>query len=453
MQGDDEGAPALTRKSREAVSAGAEAALTRKSRLALAPGAEGAGEESQESQEAWIHTMMAQMIFDSLIVLNGVVVGIETDHRAQDDNGAGWLFIESLFLSLFLVEVCLRMHAEGEEWFFSPWNIFDAVLVAIGTVSVCVFVPMGSSVNMRFLTLLRLLRLVRLMRIFRLGRLIRHSRELMLLVAGIGGAFRAMVWGLCLLFALIYVCALLVTRLVGRRCCLDDSVFNDAVAFPPGEDGGENENAGLYAELFGTVPRTMFTLFQFAAEFQPDICRAAWADGVAGLFLTAFLIAFTGLSNIVLLNIISSVIVEVVCNLSAGNRQEEMATKKEQYLKRVEEEVDELMETLGIGEDEDFVYNDLRDRKAQRGITKVFRSAGLVPSDVKELWECLDPESKGAMSSTRMREALLRMKRPPDAKDLLRIEYTLDSLEGKVDQFVGMHAEVMRALQRIQSRP
>jgi len=435
MPDDDKGALPTRRSRRSAIKAAGEC--------------EGAGEKSEEF---WIHTPGAQMIFDSLIVLNAVVVGIETDHRADADNGAGWIFIECVFLSLFLLELCLRVRAERAAWILSPWNVFDALLVAIGAVSVCVFVPMGNSVNIRFLTLFRLLRLVRLMRVFRLGRLIQHNRELRLLVAGIGGAFRAMVWGLSLLFALIYVCALVVTRLVGRRCCLDDSVFNDAVAFPP-EDGAENENAGMYWELFGTMPRTMFTLFQFAAEFQPDICRATWGDGFPGLLLTAFLIAFAGLSNIVLLNIIASVIVDVVCSLSAENRQEEIAKRKEKYLQKVEEEVDELLDTLEIGDDEDFVYNDLSDKKAQRGISKVFREAGLLHSDVKELLEILDPDSIGVMSSKKWRDSLLRLKRPPDSKDLLSIEASLDSLEGKVDKFVDMHAEVMRAIRRIESRP
>lgn len=200
------------------------------------------------------------------------------------------------------------------------------------------------------------------------------------------------------------------------------------------------------------MPRSMFTLFQFAVGFEPDICRATWADGVAGYIFTAFLILYTLLSGLVILNIMASIIVEVVMSISAKQQKEEEATQKEQDLKEVEEKVDNLFRTLDISRDQDLDYRRLN-CAGRKSVGKVFRSAGLVPSDAKEIFEILDMDLTGTVSPDECREGLLRLKRPPDPKDLLRIECNLCSLERKVDRFMGMHEEVMTALRHIDSSP
>merc|ERR1712217_497085 len=126
-----------------------------------------------------------------------------------------------------------------------------------------------------------------------------------------------------LLLMLIFISALLVTRLVGRRCCFGDKVFNDA------NWGDDAEDPEFYVGHFGTLPRSMFTLFQFTMEFQPDICRSTWHDGTEGYLFTAFLILYTMLSNLALLNIMASIIVEVIMTISASNHKEEKAIEKQ----------------------------------------------------------------------------------------------------------------------------
>jgi len=403
---------------------------------------------SEGGQAAWIHSMQAELFFGAWILLNALIIAIETDNRADDDNDWGWILIESIFNVVFLVEMLMRIVAERSRWPCSMWNMFDAVLVVIGIVDVWILLPAGATADIRFLTLMRLFRLLRLMRVLRVVRVLRNAKELLLLISGIAGAFKAMVWGMILLGFMIFICALLVTKIVGKRCCLGDKVFNDAISFPPAEDGSSNENEGLYFDLFGTMPRSMFTLFQFTAEFQPDIVRATWADGVEGYLFSFFLIFYALASNIVILNIIASVIVDVVMSISSSKREEEVAEAKEELRKEITGKVDELFQSLDINEDRTLQYGELFDKKTDH-VQRVFKAAGLLPSDAKELFSLLDKDSSGAVTPSEFRESLVRLKQAPDARDILRIEFSLKSMGSKVDKVMKAQANVVDVLSRI----
>lgn len=392
---------------------------------------------NEGAQAVWIHSMQAEVFFGAWILLNALVIAIETDNRADDDNDWGWILIESIFNVVFLVEMLMRMVAEGSRWPCSMWNLFDAVLVVIGVVDVWILYPAGATADIRFLMFMRLFRLLRLMRVLRVIRVLRNARELLLLISGIVGAFKAMVWGMILLGFMIFICALLVTRIVGKRCCLGDDTFTEAVF-----------DEGQYSDLFGTMPRSIFTLFQFTAEFQPDIVRATWEDGAEGYLFTLFLIFYALASNIVILNIIASVIVDVVMGISASKREEEKAEEKEEARKEITGKVDQLFQSLDINEDRMLQYSELFDKNTDH-VQRVFKAAGLLPSDAKELFRILDKDSNGIISPLEFRDSLARLKQTPDAKDILRIECSLESVGSEVDKFIEAQAKVVDVLGRI----
>jgi Ca2+-binding EF-hand superfamily protein len=383
-------------------------------------------------------------------------LAIETDHKPDDDDFyAGWFIVDSIFNLVFLVEMLMRMFVEREKWMYNAWNVFDAILVAIGIVDVWILPLTDSNANMRFVTLLRLFKLAKLGRVLRVLRLMRNTKELILLISGIFGAMKAMIWGVVLLGIMIFISALLVTRLVGKQCCLGDDAFSggaDKLDHAP-EDGSYTAEAiegrkAEYEELWGTMPRSMFTLFQFTAEFQPDYVRTTWFDGFEGYIFTFWLIGYTLLSNIVILNIIASIIVEVIMSISASDREEEQAAEKEELMKEINEKVNDLFKNLDIDESKSLNTGELMDKKSEH-VQKVFKTAGLAPTEATQLFQILDKDQTGTISPAEFRDGLTRLKRPSDPKDILRIEYNLGAVEAKVDQFIETQTKVVETLTRI----
>lgn len=272
----------------------------------MLPSAEPALPESQSNKnmkadamvQPWIQSTRAGFFFGVCIALNALLVGFETDLRnASNDGHYGWFIADSVFNLVFLVEVLLRIYASWQTWLKDWWNVFDVFLVLAGVLDTWVLSFTKSfDVDLGALTTLRVLRLMRLLRLLRV---FQFCKELMLIIKGLLNAMRAMFWGVLLLLITIFMSSILITRFVRGSGLEEDSHMKD----------------GFYDERFGSLFRTSFTLFQFTMEFQGDVCLRALQDGVA---LTLFLIVYTCFTNITLLNIIMSIIVDTILSISKG---------------------------------------------------------------------------------------------------------------------------------------
>lgn len=101
-----------------------------------------------------------QNFITGVILLAGVVVGIETYPSVVDAYGTALHLLDKVILAIFVVEVVVKMGAEGHRpwrYFLDPWNVFDFVIVAV-----C-FLP----VDAQYLAVLRLARLMRVLKLVR----------------------------------------------------------------------------------------------------------------------------------------------------------------------------------------------------------------------------------------------------------------------------------------------
>jgi voltage-gated sodium channel len=121
------------------------------------------------------------------IVLNAIVLALETYPALARDYGEALHAANGAFLAYFTVEIAIRIVAHGRRpWAFfrSGWNVFDFVVIAVA------YLP-GVRENATF---------VRLLRVFRLFTLL---PDLRVLVAGMVRSFRPL-GSLALLFALVF---------------------------------------------------------------------------------------------------------------------------------------------------------------------------------------------------------------------------------------------------------
>lgn len=96
-----------------------------------------------------------------IIVLNALVLGLESFPGVAARAGDELRVIDHVFLGVFVVEIAVRLAASGFHvlrFLRSPWNAFDSAIVAAA------FVP-GLAANTTVLRLVRLLRVARLLRL------------------------------------------------------------------------------------------------------------------------------------------------------------------------------------------------------------------------------------------------------------------------------------------------
>lgn len=95
----------------------------------------------------------------ALIVLNGVLVGLETSHSVVERFGSVILWAHHLILAAFIAEAALKITAVAPQWrryFGDGWNLFDFTIVVLS------LLPFTGELSMvaRLVRLLRVLRLV-----------------------------------------------------------------------------------------------------------------------------------------------------------------------------------------------------------------------------------------------------------------------------------------------------
>lgn len=198
-------------------------------------------------EQAWVTNFII-----GVILFNAVLLGLETSDAVMAAVGPLILALDTACLIIFVIEIGLKLFAQGWRFFRSGWNLFDFVIVGIALVPA----TQGFSV-------LRALRILRVLRVISATpRLRRVVEGFITALPGMGSVF--------LLMALIfYIGAVMATKL-----------FSDA--FP---------------EWFGDLGSSAYSLFQIMTleSWSMGIVRpvmdrypSAWAFFVPFIVITAF---------------------------------------------------------------------------------------------------------------------------------------------------------------------
>ena len=115
-----------------------------------------------------VHPLMyIEPLVAVLIVLNGIMIGFQTDPAYED--WSGWAYVDLTFQCCLLVEILFRMHLlRCRSYWWGPesyWNWFDLFLFASGLADVVLQFTGDKQSDMAATSLLRFCRLIRLVRI------------------------------------------------------------------------------------------------------------------------------------------------------------------------------------------------------------------------------------------------------------------------------------------------
>ena len=102
-----------------------------------------------------IEARTTQLIIIALIILNAIVLALETSATAVMAYGTTLKLVDQILLGVFVVELFLKAFTQGRQFYKDPWNIFDATVVGIALLPAT-----GSLSILRSLRILRILRLI-----------------------------------------------------------------------------------------------------------------------------------------------------------------------------------------------------------------------------------------------------------------------------------------------------
>lgn len=212
---------------------------------------------------ALVEAPLFQHFVTAVILVNAVTLGLETSATAMEAAGPFLIALDRIALTIFVIELTLKMIAYRLRFFRDGWNIFDFIIVAIA------LVPAAGPLSV--------LRALRILRVLRLLSVVPSLRKV---VASLIGALPGMGSIIAVLFLVFYVGAVLSTKLFGA-------------SFP---------------DWFGTIGGSMYTLFQI-------MTLESWSMGIVRPVLEVypyawvFFVPFIVLTSFMVLNLFIAIIV------------------------------------------------------------------------------------------------------------------------------------------------
>jgi voltage-gated sodium channel len=279
-------------------------------------------DDKLHEHDHWIKTQKADLVFGCVIALYGALTGIDVQIQVVPIEISAELEltlfgIQVAFMLVFLVELALRIRADGCKFFLfwrNPAGFFDTLIIVIGTIEL----SMKFFFDPGVLSAVGVMRVFRLLRLVRIVRVLLVCKELKLLAVGMFASLSAVFWAFVLLSMLMYLGSLVCVILLGEHDSLK--------------------------EYFGSVPMGLYTHFVVVTfEAWPDISDAVM-EADSG-FWALYFMGFIMVSSMALMNLVTG----VVCDKLMGGdsaADESIGPRDQCALAAYEEELDQTREQL-----------------------------------------------------------------------------------------------------------
>jgi voltage-gated sodium channel len=215
---------------------------------------------------ALVESRWTERFITTLIVLNAVTLGLETVPAVMERVGPLLLAFDNAVITVFVIEIALRIAVHRLTFFRQPWSIFDFVVVGIAIVP--------ATEGFQVLRALRILRVLRMITV--VPSLRRVVGALAAALPGMGSIF-------LLLGLVFYVFSVMATKLFGAT-------------FP---------------EWFGSIGASAYTLFQI-------MTLEGWSMGIVRPIMEtypyawAFFVPFILTATFIMLNLFIGIIVSAI---------------------------------------------------------------------------------------------------------------------------------------------
>lgn len=223
----------------------------------------------RDSARRLVDSPATQRTITAVILINAAVLGMETSTWMTDRVGDLLVWTDRMALSIFVLELLVKIYAYRRRFFLDPWNIFDLLVISIS------LVPVTESLS--------ILRALRVLRLLRLVSLVPSMRRV---VATLLNAIPGMASIIGLLVLMLYVAAVMGTQLFGAQS----------------------------PDHFGDLGTSLWTLFVAATgEGWPDVAEDVMA---AQTWAWVFFLVYVLVSTFVIINLFIAVLVSAAEQVS-----------------------------------------------------------------------------------------------------------------------------------------
>lgn len=215
-----------------------------------------------------------------LIIVNAIILGLETDKGIYATYGPVLEVLDRIILAIFVAELAARFFVHGKAMLKDPWSVFDILVVGVA------LVPATGNLSV--------LRALRILRVLRLVSAVPSMRRV---VSGLLTAIPGMASIAVLMLLILYVSSVMATQMFGA-------------AFP---------------DSFGTLVASIFSLVQI-------MTMEGWAD-ISGPVMAefswawVFFLIYMLVTSFAVLNLFIGIIVDAMQTeaLDEMQREEEEA--------------------------------------------------------------------------------------------------------------------------------
>ena len=224
----------------------------------------------------WVERPRVQQAIMALIIINAIILGLETVPTVMAGYGEILITIDKFILGVFVIEILLRIIAHRLRFFRDPWSIFDFAVVGIA------LVPSSGP--------FAVLRALRVLRVLRILTIVPSMRRVV-------GALLDSIPGLSsialVLMLLYYVFAVIATKLFGAN-------------FP---------------QWFGSIGESLYSLFQI-------MTLESWSMGIVRPVMEVhpnawiFFVIFILIATFTMLNLFIAIIVNAMHSFTEEENRE-----------------------------------------------------------------------------------------------------------------------------------
>jgi len=174
----------------------------------------------QEVLSKYVASWQFELFFTCLIMANAVMLGVQVEYTALNRGQPApiaFYGLQQTFTSMFLLELVLRLLAEGQQFFCSRWNILDLLIVLASVLEFTmqsISVEEIESVSTTHFRIFRLVRITRFARVIRIVKVMRYVKALRTLVYSIALTLKSLMWSMLLLVFVFFVFGILFTDTV-----------------------------------------------------------------------------------------------------------------------------------------------------------------------------------------------------------------------------------------------
>lgn len=255
----------------------------------------------------FVESRPMQNFIIGLIILNAVTLGLETDTDIVQRFGTELNTFDTIILAVFAFEITSKLVYRRLAFFKNGWNIFDFIIVSIA------LIPSSGPLSV-----------LRTLRIFRAMRLLSVVPSMRKVTQALFSAIPGILSVGSIILLIFYISAVLSTNFFGSE----------------------------FAQWFGTIGRSMFTLFQI-------MTLESWSMGIVRPVMEsfswawAFFVPFILVTSFAVLNLFIGIIVDAMQTQNADTKAEAPEDANETHkqdlrgeLIKLQKEVQELSALL-----------------------------------------------------------------------------------------------------------